>query len=99
MGGGTHQRYVEIAAELVQRKVDVIVTSGAAVAAIKQATSIIPVVFAVAGDPLGSGLVVSLSDLEATLPACRCNKRISLPNALNCCVKPANCSNLGSSVQ
>ena len=58
---GRTEHYVEIAAELVQRKVDVIVTSGAAVAAIKQATSIIPVVFAVAGDPLGSGLVASLS--------------------------------------
>jgi len=53
---------VEIAAELVRLKVDVIVTSGtAAVIAAKQATSLIPIVFAVAGDPIGSNLVASLA--------------------------------------
>ena len=40
---------------------DIIVTSGSAVLAAKQATSVIPIVFAVANDPLGSGLVASLS--------------------------------------
>src|SRR5438876_10820768 len=55
---GRDERYAEIAAELVRRKVDVIVTSGtAAVAAAKQATSVIPIVFAAAGDPVGTGLV------------------------------------------
>jgi putative ABC transport system substrate-binding protein len=38
-----------------------IVTSGGAVAAAKQATSDIPIVFAVAGDPVGSGFVTSLA--------------------------------------
>ena len=51
-----------LAAELVGRKVDVIVTSGSAVvAAVKQATAEIPIVFAAAGDPVGAGLVASLS--------------------------------------
>jgi putative ABC transport system substrate-binding protein len=46
----------------VQLKVDVIVTSGtAAVIAAKQATSTIPIVFAVAGDPIANNLVVSLA--------------------------------------
>jgi ABC-type uncharacterized transport system substrate-binding protein len=46
---------------LVRLKVDVIVTHGAAVVAAKQATAVIPIVFAVAGDPLGAGLVASLA--------------------------------------
>jgi putative tryptophan/tyrosine transport system substrate-binding protein len=60
-GEGRSDRYAEIAAEFVQLKVDVVVTSGAAVSAAKQATSVIPIVFAVASDPVGSGLVASLS--------------------------------------
>ena len=58
---GRSDRYAEIAAEFVRLKVDVVVTSGAAVSAAKQATSVIPIVFAVAADPVGSGLVASLS--------------------------------------
>jgi putative tryptophan/tyrosine transport system substrate-binding protein len=58
---GRSERYGEIASEFVQRKVDLIVTVGSAVAAAKQATSVIPIVFAIANDPLGSGLVASLS--------------------------------------
>ena len=60
-GEGRPDRYAQFAAEFVRRKVDVIVTQGGAVAAVKQATSIIPIVFTVAADPLGSGLVASLS--------------------------------------
>jgi putative tryptophan/tyrosine transport system substrate-binding protein len=60
-GEGRNERFAEIAAEFVRRKVDVIVTSAtAAVAAAKQATSVIPIVF-VAGDPVGTGLVASLA--------------------------------------
>jgi putative tryptophan/tyrosine transport system substrate-binding protein len=55
------ERYAEIAAELVRMKVDVIVTTGAALLAAKQTASTIPVVFAVAADPVGSGLVASLA--------------------------------------
>src|SRR5262245_52080391 len=59
---GRDQRAAEIAAEFVQRKVDVIVTSGTGmVLAAKQATSVIPIVFAAAGDPVGTGLVASLA--------------------------------------
>ena len=58
---GRSERYIEIAAEFVRLKVDVIVTVGSAVDAVKQATSVIPVVFAAAVDPLGTGLVASLA--------------------------------------
>jgi len=58
---GRADRYREIAAEFVRLKVDVIVTVGTAAAAAKQATSVIPIVFAVAADPIGSGLVASLA--------------------------------------
>ena len=58
---GRNERYAEIAAEFVRLNVDVIVTSGSAVPAARQATSRIPIVFGVANDPLGGGLVASLS--------------------------------------
>jgi putative ABC transport system substrate-binding protein len=59
---GRSDRLADIAAELVRLKVDVIVTHSAEpVLAAKQATSIIPIVFAVAADPVGTGLVASLA--------------------------------------
>jgi len=58
---GRPERYFEIAAELVRLKVDVIVTAGPAVPAVKQATTATPIVFALAPDPVGSGLVESLA--------------------------------------
>ena len=58
---GRDERYAEIAAEFVRLKVDVIVTTGGAVFATKRATSVIPIVFAVALDPVGSGMVSSLA--------------------------------------
>jgi putative tryptophan/tyrosine transport system substrate-binding protein len=59
---GRAERFNEIAREFVQLKVDVIVTySTPAVLAVKQATSLIPIVFAGAGDPIGTGLVASLA--------------------------------------
>ena len=55
---GNSDKMAEIAAEFAGRKVDMIVTGGtAAVAAAKQATTIIPIVFGVAGDPVRLGLV------------------------------------------
>jgi putative ABC transport system substrate-binding protein len=54
-------RYAEIAAEFVRLNVNVIVTVGSAVPTVKQATTAIPIVFAVAIDPVSSGLVASLA--------------------------------------
>src|SRR5262245_10722106 len=45
---GRGEGYAEIAAEFVRLKVDVILTSGGSVLAAKQATSVIPIVFAIA---------------------------------------------------
>ena len=59
---GSNERTAEFAAEFVRRKVDVIVTGGGpAVAAAKRATSVIPIVFQVMADPVGSGAVASLA--------------------------------------
>jgi putative ABC transport system substrate-binding protein len=59
---GRNERLAEIAAEFVQLKMDVIVAGGTPpVLAAMQATSIIPIVFASAGDPVGTGLVASLA--------------------------------------
>jgi len=79
---GRSERFADIAAELVRLKVDVIVTGGTiAILAAKQATSVIPIVFATAGDPVGTGLVANLarpggnltglSNLSADLPSKR----------------------------
>jgi ABC-type uncharacterized transport system substrate-binding protein len=59
---GRDERYAEIAAEFVRLKVDVIVTVATpATLAAKQATAVIPIVFVVASDPVGTGLVASLA--------------------------------------
>ena len=59
---GRNERFIEIAAEFVRLKVDVIVTQGSAtVIAAKQTTSVIPIVFAASADPVATGLVASLA--------------------------------------
>jgi putative ABC transport system substrate-binding protein len=58
---GRPERYAEFAAEFVRLKVDVIVTFGTAVPTVKRATTVIPIVFAVAQDPIGGGLVTNLA--------------------------------------
>jgi putative ABC transport system substrate-binding protein len=59
---GRSERLAEIAAEFARLKLDVIVTDGTAAAvAAKQTTVVIPIVFALAGDPLATGLVASLA--------------------------------------
>jgi len=58
---GRTERYVEIAEEFVRLNVNVIVTVGSAVPSVKQATTIIPIVFAVPIDTVASGLVESLA--------------------------------------
>ena len=82
---GREERFAEFAAEFVGLKVDVIVTSGTpAVTASKQATSVIPIVFATAGDPVGNHLVASLARPGgnvtglATLAADLAGKRLEL---------------------
>jgi ABC-type uncharacterized transport system substrate-binding protein len=84
-GEGSAEHFAEIAAEFVRLKVDVIVTSGTpAVMASKQATSVTPIVFATAGDPVGTGLVASLTRPGgnvtglATLGADLAGKRLEL---------------------
>jgi putative ABC transport system substrate-binding protein len=59
---GRSDRLAEIAAEFARLKVDIIVTGGApAVMAAKQAAPVVPIVFAVVGDPVGGGFVASLA--------------------------------------
>ena len=58
---GRPERYAEIAAEFVHLHADVIVANGTAVPTVKQATSAIPIVFPIAVDPVGGGLVASLA--------------------------------------
>ena len=59
---GDYDRIQELAADLVQRKVDVIVVIGTPDAqAAKRATSSIPIVLAIVANPVGSGLVASLA--------------------------------------
>ena len=59
---GRPDRAAELAAEFVRLKVDIIVTwANPMVAATKQSTSVIPIVFAAAADPVGTGLVASLA--------------------------------------
>jgi putative ABC transport system substrate-binding protein len=58
---GKLERLPDLAAELVRLKVDVIVTAGTANLAAKKASPTIPIVFAAAGDPVGSGLVSNLA--------------------------------------
>ena len=58
---GRSERFAEIAAEFVRLKVDVILTVGSAALAAKQVTSTVPIVFALAADPVGNGMVASLA--------------------------------------
>jgi putative tryptophan/tyrosine transport system substrate-binding protein len=59
---GRPERFAEIAAEFVRRKVNVVVTAGVGpVSAVRKATQLIPIVFAIASDPVGTGLVATLA--------------------------------------
>jgi len=86
---GQSQRYAEIAAEFVRLKVDVIVTVGTAVTAAKQATVTIPIVFALAVEPVASGLLHRSRDQAAMPPVYLHNRSISLANGsksyVSCC--------------
>lgn len=58
---GRPERAAEIAAEFVRLKAEIIVTVGSVVATLKQVAPVIPIVFALANDPVGAGLVASLA--------------------------------------
>jgi putative ABC transport system substrate-binding protein len=58
---GRNERMAEMAAEFVRLKVDIIVTSAYGAVASKQATSVIPIVFAAFSDPVAVGIVASLA--------------------------------------
>ena len=59
---GRNERFAEFAAELVRLNVDLILTHNTVPTLVaKQATSSVPIVFATAGDPVGSGIVASLA--------------------------------------
>jgi ABC-type uncharacterized transport system substrate-binding protein len=84
-GEGSSERAAQLAKEFVRRKVDIIVTSGTPqIIAAKQATSIVPIVFATAGDPVSTGVVASLAHPGgnvtglATLAADLAGKRLEL---------------------
>jgi putative ABC transport system substrate-binding protein len=60
--GGNANRLPALAAELAKLKIDALVTQGTqATDAARRAVTTIPIVFAVAGDPVGTGLVTSLA--------------------------------------
>ena len=85
---GRNERFAEIAAEFVRLKVDVIVTAGtAAIVASKQVTSVIPIVFAVAGDRSGPVWSRAWRDRAAMLPACRSRQLIWLASGLKFCAR------------
>jgi putative ABC transport system substrate-binding protein len=65
---GQSDRLAKLAAALVTEKVDVIVTAGTpGCLAAKQATTAIPIVFAVSSDPLSTGVVTSLGHPEGNI--------------------------------
>jgi hypothetical protein len=73
---GRREHDIEVAAEFVKQKVDVIVSHGAAVPALKQATSAIPIVFAIALDPVGAGLVTNLARPGGNVTGCHGSRAI-----------------------
>ncbi len=59
---GRAERVAEIANEFVRLKVDVIIAAGAGpVSAVRQVTKVIPIVFPIATDPVGTGIVANLA--------------------------------------
>jgi ubiquinone/menaquinone biosynthesis C-methylase UbiE len=68
---GRTERYAEIAAEFVRLKVDVIVTVGSAVPSVRQAASVIPIVFAVAATWYAKNTAKLAEDFKA------CGRRIA----------------------
>ena len=82
---GRPERVAEVAAEFVRFKVDVI-TYGTAVSTLKQATSTIPIVFAIAIDPAGAGIVPSLARPGGNVTGLSIEQTEAAGKRLNCCV-------------
>jgi putative tryptophan/tyrosine transport system substrate-binding protein len=64
---GRQERVAEIAAEFIRLKIDVMVTNGDSVDTARRAIAAIPIVFALANDPVGGGLVTSLAQPGGTV--------------------------------
>jgi putative tryptophan/tyrosine transport system substrate-binding protein len=104
---GNDERLAGLAAELVRLKVEVIVaTGGEPPFAAKRATSTIPIVFTNNGDPVGSGLVSSLSrpganvtGLSAASPEITGKRLQLLKEAVPAAVRVAILSNPTSRIQ
>ena len=85
---GRSEDYAENAAELVRLKVDVIVTSTTPPSlAAKQATAVIPIVFAAANDPVGTGLVASLARPGGNLTGLETSSLILAGRNSNSCAR------------
>jgi hypothetical protein len=85
---GRNDRSAEIAADFVRLRVDVIVTYSSEHTQIaKQATSITPIVFALAADPVGSGLVATLARRAAISLACQPRTSNSPTSGSSCCAR------------
>src|SRR5712671_2237695 len=82
---GSGEREAEIAAEFVRLKVDVMLTVGGAAA--KQATSVIPIVFAISSDPLGTGLIAILGRPAANITGLSIQTTNLPGKGLNSCAK------------
>src|SRR5262245_52317340 len=86
---GNFDRLPALAAELVALNVDVIVAPNTAqVLAAKQATTTIPIVFALAADPVGSGLVTALRGRVAMPPGLPTSPWTSSASVWNCSRRP-----------
>ena len=86
-GDGRDERYPDLADEFVRLKVNVIVTSGSAVVAVKQATSVIPIIFPTANEPVGSGLVASLARPGGNATGLSMQQTDLAENVLNFCAR------------
>ena len=71
---GRSDRVSEVAAEFERRKADIIVTYGSAVPVLRQTITSIPIVFAVAFDPVRSGLVQSLAHPAGNVTGVSCRQ-------------------------
>jgi hypothetical protein len=78
---GKYDRLPALAAELIRLNVDIIVTQGTPAALVaKQATTTVPIVMAIVGNPEETGIVTSWPDRAGTLPARRSSTPRSTPS-------------------